>query len=396
MAWSPLSFSSLRRWLPIGGLITSTVLGLGTLGFRYHHNRQQHSFAHTATTLSTNTLSTITTDAARALASPPQPKTTVITLKAVGDMALGTRYSKTPQLEKKLQMFAGVQGQLGWSDLLIGNLETTLTNHPYAAKDTSRPNVFAFRTAPSYVNLLKDAGFQALSIANNHTFDYGKKGFQDTQATLTDSGITPIGLKDEIQYYQHQDLTVALIGFSTYSYHNTVHDLDAAVRLVKEADQNADIIVISVHAGAEGTGANRIRPGTEWFFGENRGDLHQFSRTLIDAGADLILGHGPHVLRAVELYQDRLIAYSLGNFVADGALSVASTLSESMVLEVSMGREGRFLKGKIHPVRLNGQGFPFYDANGTAIKRLQQLTQRDFPQTPLTIQGDGQILPKAL
>ncbi|MBV5262160.1 CapA family protein [Synechococcus moorigangaii CMS01] len=382
--------------MPIGGLLASISLGLGIFGFRYHHTRQQHSFGNLSAILSTTTLTTITTDAARAIVPPPKTKTTIITLKAVGDMAPGTRYSKTPQLDQKMQMFAGVEGQLAWSDLLIGNLETTLTNHPYAAKDTSRPNVFAFRTAPSYANLLKDAGFQALSIANNHTFDYGQQGFQDTQATLTDIGIVPVGVKNQIHYYQHKDLIVALIGFSTYSHHNTIQDLNTAVKLVQEADQSADIIVISVHAGAEGTGANHVRPGTEWFFGENRGDLHQFSRTLIDAGADLILGHGPHVLRAVELYQDRLIAYSLGNFVADGALSVASTLAESLILEISMSSEGHFLKGKIHPVRLNGQGFPVYDASGAAIKRLQQLTQRDFPATPLTIQGDGQLLPTTL
>ncbi|WP_232321314.1 CapA family protein [Picosynechococcus sp. PCC 7117] len=395
MAQFPLSTVSLRRWLPWGLGSLTIITSLGILGFR-HYQRQQVSFISTSVAISNSTLATIATDAAKAIAPVPQTKTTVVTLKAVGDMAPGTRYSKTPQVEQKMQMFAGVEGQLGWSDLLIGNLETTLTNHPYAAKDISRPNVFAFRTAPSYANLLKDAGFQALSIANNHTFDYGQTGFQDTQTTLTDTGIAPIGVKNQIHYHQHKDLTVALIGFSTYQYHNTVQGLDAAVALVKEADAKADIIVISVHAGAEGTGANRVRPGTEWLFGENRGDLHKFSRTLIDAGADLIVGHGPHVLRAVELYQGRLIAYSLGNFVADGALSVASTLAESVILEVSMSSEGRFLKGKLHPVRLNGQGFPFYDATGTAIKRMQQLTQRDFPETPLTIQADGQLLPRTL
>ncbi|BAW97035.1 putative enzyme of poly-gamma-glutamate biosynthesis [[Synechococcus] sp. NIES-970] len=393
MAW-PSAFSvALRRWFPLSFLITLTSLGI--FGFRHYHVRQRAASPSPLVAISDNTSLDLTLDAAQ-LAPEPQTKTTVITIKAVGDMAPGTRYSKTPQIDKKMQMFAGVEGQLKWSDLLIGNLETTLTNYPHPAKDISRPNVFAFRTAPSYTNLLRDAGFQILSIANNHTFDYGQQGFQDTKTNLEAAGIAPIGIKNQIHYHQHKDLTIALIGFSTYDYHNNINNLEAAVTLVKQANEQADITIISVHAGAEGTGANRVRPGTEWFFRENRGDLHKFSRAVIDAGADLILGHGPHVLRAVELYQGRLIAYSLANFVADGALSVAGTLSESVILEATLSSEGAFLQGRLHPVRINYQGFPFYDASGTAIQRLRSLTQQNFPDTSLTIQEDGQMFPKIL
>jgi poly-gamma-glutamate capsule biosynthesis protein CapA/YwtB (metallophosphatase superfamily) len=163
---------------------------------------------------------------------------------------------------------------------------------------------------------------------------------------------------------------------------------------VRKASQKADLVVISVHAGAEGTGAMRVRNQTEFFFGENRGNLVQFSHTMIDNGADLILGHSPHVPRALELYKGKLIAYSLDNFMGDQTLSTQSELAYSVVLEVELNNQGDFVSGKIIPVHLNPEGIPYPDRQGRSIRLIRHLTKSDFPKTRLTIDNKGRILRK--
>jgi poly-gamma-glutamate capsule biosynthesis protein CapA/YwtB (metallophosphatase superfamily) len=116
-----------------------------------------------------------------------------------------------------------------------------------------------------------------------------------------------------------------------------------------------------------------------------------FSRTMIDNGADLILGHGPHVPRALELYKGKLIAYSLGNFMGYQTLSTDAELAYSLVLEVELNNQGDFVSGKIIPVHLNSEGIPYPDQQGRSIRLIRQLTQSDFPNTPLTIDKHGQI-----
>jgi poly-gamma-glutamate capsule biosynthesis protein CapA/YwtB (metallophosphatase superfamily) len=160
---------------------------------------------------------------------------------------------------------------------------------------------------------------------------------------------------------------------------------------VQKAKQNAQIVVVTFHAGAEGTGALRTRNATEYFFGENRGNVVLFSRTAIDSGADLVLGHGPHVVRALELYKGKLIAYSLGNFMGYRTLSTVAELGQSLVLEVELDRQGNFIAGKIHPLQLTSDGVPQPDPKGKTIRLMRSLTKQDFPKTPLTIKDDGTI-----
>jgi hypothetical protein len=152
--------------------------------------------------------------------------------------------------------------------------------------------------------------------------------------------------------------------------------------------------VIAVHAGAEGTGAMRVRNQQESFYGENRGNMVLFSRTMIDAGADLILGHGPHVPRAVELYKGKLIAYSLGNFLGYRSLSTVAELGYSLILQVELNAEGDFVSGKIVPVHLDGQGIPYIDQYFRSVQLIRNLTQSDFPKTALRIERNGKIVKK--
>lgn len=315
-----------------------------------------------------------------------------ITIKAVGDIIPGVDFPTNKLHPQPEQLFQGVTPYLQGADLVFGNFESTLTNHPYSAKDVSRPNIFAFRTPPSYTRLLKEAGFNVLSVANNHSLDFTDQGFEDTIKNIEAAGMVAASRKGEIAYTTVNDIPIAFIGFSTYSYHNSILDLDTAKALVEEAQENATLVVISFHGGAEGTGALHVKNRTETFFSENRGNLVEFSRAMIDAGADLVLGHGPHVPRALEVYKGKLIAYSLGNFMGYRSFSTVAELGYSLILEAEIDLEGNFIAGQIIPIHLNSQGIPSYDSQNRTVKLMQRLTQSDFPETSLSIESDGKIV----
>jgi hypothetical protein len=318
---------------------------------------------------------------------------TTITLKSVGDIIPGTNYpsNRLPD-QDGYWLFDGVKDFFGETDILFGNFESTLTDYPYTPKDTGQGQTFAFRTPPHYANLLKDVGFDVLSVANNHSFDFDDQGFDDTIAHIEKAGMQAVGRRGQIVYRTVNDVTVAFIGFSYFADHNSIHELDLARALVDEAKQQASIVVISVHAGAEGSDAVRTRNETELFFGENRGNMVEFSRAMIDQGADLVLGHGPHVPRAIELYQSRLIAYSLGNFMGYRTLSTDGVLGDSLILETQLAPDGRFVSGKIIPVRLDDRGVPFIDDSFRSVSLIRNLIESDFPVTPLLIGNNGEII----
>ncbi|AFZ14777.1 Capsule synthesis protein, CapA [Crinalium epipsammum PCC 9333] len=313
-----------------------------------------------------------------------------ITIKAVGDIVPGTNFPNN-RLPDKNKIFKKVKKSLDGADILFGNFESTFTNSSRVGKDTSRPMVFAFRTPPTFVNVFKKTGFDVLSVANNHSLDFSQVGFTDTMKTIANAGMKPVGKKNEIVYKKVKDIPIAFIGFSSLDVHNSLNDLEAAKALVLEAKQNAKIVVISVHGGAEGTDAIRVKNKQENFHGENRGNMVLFSRTLIDNGADLVLGHGPHVVRAMELYKGKMIAYSLGNFVGYRTLSTAGDLAKSLVLQVKLNSKGNFVSGKIIPVMLDRQGLPYPDKQLNSVKLISKLTKSDFPNTDLAINRKGEI-----
>lgn len=289
-------------------------------------------------------------------------------------------------------LFGNIKPFLGESDLLFGNFESTLTDYPYSAKDTSQGMTFAFRTPPVYAQMLKNLGFDVLSVANNHSFDFGDQGFADTISHIEQAGMKAVGRKGQIVYTTANNVPIAFVGFSYLPDHNLMHDLEAGGALIREAKQKAKIVVVSVHAGAEGSDEVHTRNETEYFFGENRGNLVAFARGMIDQGADLVLGHGPHVPRALELYQNKLIAYSLGNFVGYKTLSTVGTLGDSLILTTQLTAEGDFVGGRIIPVALNSDGAPRLDDYFRSVVLIRNLIKQDFPDTPLAIDDMGNIL----
>ncbi|HLP88213.1 MAG TPA: CapA family protein [Nostocaceae cyanobacterium] len=316
-----------------------------------------------------------------------------VTIKAVGDVIPGTNFPDYRLPKNPNQLIPPeVRGYLQQADIVLGNFESSLTNHPHSSKDITRGQVFAFRSPPSYAKLFADVGFNVMHIANNHARDFGLVGFQDTVNNLEAVGIQTLGHKGQILYLETNGVKVAMIGFTTYQWYNSVHDLSKGKALVAEAKNNADVVIISTQMGAEGTSALHVRDKTEYFYGENRGNPIKFARTMIDAGADLVVGHGPHVPRAIELYNGKIIAYSLGNFLGYRTLSTKAQTAYSMILEVKLDQNGQFLSSRVIPVHLTKQGIPQIDQYFRTISLLRNLNNQDFPNNPLEITRSGEII----
>lgn len=322
----------------------------------------------------------------------PKKETATISIKAVGDIVPGTLYpEKRVPAHPYEDIFEPIQQYLQGADILFGNFESTLTDFAKTSKNTASKHVFAFRTPPATAKVLKRAGFDVLSTANNHSGDFGERGFADTMQNLKDAGILGVGRKGQIGYTKAQGKRVAFIAFSYFRKHNYIIDLGEMRALVKKARDNADIVVISCHWGGEGEKFLHTKNETEIFYGENRGNLPNFAHAAIDAGADLILGHGPHVVRALELYKNRLIVYSLGNFIGYGALSSRGKTGLTLVLEAKLTADGKFVSGKIIPMHMPEKSLPRYDASGKTIELIRSLTQKDFPNTKLIFSEDGKV-----
>lgn len=321
-----------------------------------------------------------------------------LTITAVGDIMLGSPFPNDTRMPPNdgADLLKEVTPILSTSDIAFGNLEGPMTDGGVSAKCGAggRANCFAFRMPTRYGKYLKEAGFDVMSLANNHAGDFGDSGRASTRKTLDDLGIKHAG-SDNGQFamtvLESKGKKVAFIGFAHNNIVPNVNDLENARRLVQEANKKADLVVVSFHGGAEGEKAQNVPNGPELFYGEGRGNLRQFSRTVIDAGADLVLGHGPHVLRGMEIYKDRLINYSLGNFATYGWFKLAGPTALTIVLEVKIAADGKFLGGKIHSAKQEGRGIPVLDKSGEAIQTIKRLSEQDFGSTAAKIKDDGAI-----
>jgi Putative enzyme of poly-gamma-glutamate biosynthesis (capsule formation) len=283
------------------------------------------------------------------------------------------------------------------ADIAFGNLEGPLLDGGKPYKKAG-PRSFAFRTPTAYGRHLKAAGFDVLSCANNHASDFGPPGREATRRTLEALGIAHAGIdRDDVAFLTRKGKRVAVLAFAHNPVNAHVRDVAGAAQRVKEATRaGADLVIVSFHGGAEGTGARRVPRGREVYLGEDRGDLRRFARAVVDAGADLVLGHGPHVLRGMEVYRRRLIAYSLGNFATYGMFTLTGALGETLVLEARLDpATGAFVSGKIHPGRQRKPGGPRPDPSGEAIESLRSLSRADFGAAAPLIARDGTLSPPA-
>ncbi len=277
----------------------------------------------------------------------------VVTIAAVGDIVMGT--TSNPPPARGRTFFDAVTADLA-GDVVLGNLEGTLSVGGSSKCGAGSTNCYAFQTPPSYAAWLEKAGFTVLNLANNHAFDYGRSGQAQTIAALERHRLAMTGRPGQIAYQKVGEMKVAIVGFAPYRWAQSLTSIPAARRLVKKAAATADVVIVTMHAGAEGVDHTHVRPGTERYLGENRGNVVAFSHAVVESGADLVIGHGPHVLRGMEWYRGRLIAYSLGNFAGYKVFSLGGPLSVSGILRITLRGDGAFDSGTLVPTMLGRYG----------------------------------------
>jgi poly-gamma-glutamate capsule biosynthesis protein CapA/YwtB (metallophosphatase superfamily) len=324
-------------------------------------------------------------------AQPADEPANTISLAATGDTIMGNAPSRLPANDGR-GFFDNVKAALK-ADLVMGNLEEPITDDTGTSKCGPNPqNCYQFRAPPKYAAYLKEAGFDLLNQANNHGYDYGRQGYENTQRALEAQGLKHTGAPNEITVVEVKGVKVAVAGFSSYIWSNSLVDIESAKRVVAKAATMADVVVVQVHMGAEGADKTRVKSGTEMFLGENRGDPVKFSHAVIDAGADLVVGHGPHVLRGMEFYKGRLIAYSLGNFAGGGkSLNSTGRLGWGGVLKVSLKADGSFVGGTFTSTQMNGVGRPSIDQAHHGLGLVREVSRADFPKFGARLDDAGKI-----
>ena len=319
-----------------------------------------------------------------------------LTVIGVGDIMMGTDYPSATYLPPENDcrpLLAEVNAVLRDADITFGNLEGTFAGergNPKKCRDTTQ--CFVFRMPDQYIHCLVDGGFDMVSVANNHANDFGASGKHQTEWVLESHGIAAAGsywepatmvVKDGIRY--------GLVAFAPNIGCYGIDDMDAAARLVDSLRQRCDILIVSFHGGAEGAEHQHVTREYETYLGSGRGNVYAFAHSMIDAGADVVFGHGPHVTRAVEIYRGRFIIYSLGNFCTYRRFNLSGPNGIAPIMKVYLSPTGKFLGGEIIPAHQPGSGGARIDPRERVITKLRELTHADFPENRLEIDPRGII-----
>jgi len=322
---------------------------------------------------------------------------TEFTIIGVGDIMLGSNYPFEYLLpENDANILENTQNILKNANITVGNLEGTLFDTGGTPKSCNNPNVcYVFRMPSRYGTYLKQAGFDYLSIANNHSNDFGEIGIKETMKNLDNLGIKYSGIKDitESAVLEKDGKKFGFISFSPNSATVKLNYYNYAKKLISELKSKVDIVIVMFHGGAEGANAEHITKRHEIFDGEDRGNVYEFAHFAIDNGADVIFGQGPHVTRAVELYKNKFISYSGGNFATFGKINISGSMGIAPIFKIKINNKGDFISGEIIPVRQTYRSLgPFIDSEKLAIKKIISLNKSDFPNgNGLFISEEGKI-----
>ena len=318
-----------------------------------------------------------------------------ITLSFVGDVMTGSDYpdrSYLPPNEGK-DIFKNVENYFKNSDINFANLEGAIANTNTQSAKRSK-NSYSFRMPPYMANRIAEAGFNIVAVANNHSRDFGDKGYKQTQEYVKNVGMKIVGnILNTASFIEIKNKKIGFLAFYYFSYaNNSIQDIVSAKALVEKTKKECDFLVVSFHGGAEGRNMFRVPKTTEMFYGENRGDVYKFARAVSDSGADLIIGHGPHVLRAMEIYNDSFIAYSLGNFVGYKQFSLAGNNGISAILQIKLNDNLKIDSAKVIPIKLINGGIPAVDDSKEAINKLNNYADLDFPNSGVKFNSEGEAI----
>ena len=322
---------------------------------------------------------------------------TEFTIIGVGDIMLGSNYPFEYLLPKNnANILENTQNILKNANITVGNLEGTLFDNDVTPKSCNNPNIcYVFRMPSRYGTYLKQAGFDYLSIANNHSNDFGEIGIKKTMKNLDNLGIKYSGIKDiaESAILEKDGKKFGFISFSPNLATVKLNDYNYAKKLISELKSKVDIVIVMFHGGSEGAGAEHITRKNEIFQGEDRGNVYEFAHFAIDNGADIIFGQGPHVTRAVELYKNKFISYSGGNFATFGKINISGSMGLAPIFKIKIDSNGNFISGEIIPIRQTYESLgPFIDSEKSVIKKIISLNKSDFPNgNRLSITADGKI-----
>ncbi len=318
-----------------------------------------------------------------------------VKIVAVGDIMLGTAYPNRNDLPSKGEnhLLDSLSKYLSDGNVTFGNLEGALTDNLSQAKNCGGTCYF-FGMPTRYGKALKNAGFDVLSLANNHSSDFGAIGRKSTKKTLDSLQIKYAGLYDcETVIFEKDSIKYGFCAFAPNNMTVKITNIPYAEKIVRKLADSVDVVIVSFHGGAEGSAMQHVPRKSETYLGENRGNVYEFAHRMIDAGADVLLGHGPHVTRAVEVYKNRFIAYSMGNFCTYNNVNVKGVSGLSPIFHIYTDSTGVFEKAQIIPTYQTKHQAPKYDEYKRVINVIQNLTKTDFPEmnNVITISEDGWI-----
>jgi poly-gamma-glutamate capsule biosynthesis protein CapA/YwtB (metallophosphatase superfamily) len=329
------------------------------------------------------------------MATPPAAKTAakgLVKFSAVGDTILGD----TPNLPADPRHYLSSVDKAirGHAQIVFANLEGTLTTAD-AGKcgGPNGGNCFAFRNPPHYAKYLAADGFTVLNDANNHSHDFGQVGLDQTIRAIHRAGMKQTGLPGQVTVVHAGGVRVAFAAFAPYSNTADLLHLAAARSLIRKARSEAPIVVVYMHAGAEGSDADHVTGHEEYYVGEDRGNAEKFAHMAVRNGASLVIASGPHVVRGMEFYRHHLIAYSLGNFANYHNFGGGGILSESAILHVTLSATGAFHSAQLLAVELDSDGRP--SLGGDTVSLIRTLSREDFGAARAHFSHNGIITPPA-
>jgi len=282
------------------------------------------------------------------------------------------------------------------ADVVLVNVEGAIGDGPAEAKcPPGTKNCFALRqpvAAAHALRTLSDSGVVVGNLANNHSHDAGLDGLTATVQNLTAAGVLVAGVDTMATVVgTASGDTVAILGFGTSGIPDA-RDLEAVQRYVARAAARYPHVVVTMHLGAEGASAQAVQDSSEEYAGEQRGNPVAFARAATESGAELVVGHGPHVVRAMEWRGDALVAYSLGNLATYGPFSLLPPLDRGVILCATLGRKHEVSHVVLRPTRQRPPGKPLPDRSARALRLVDSLARAQVGRAAPRMLLEGRLL----